>query len=447
MTIGHHHGHPTRDLAWHILSYAEASIDAKAVRVAKHCILDWFAVTLAGYDEPVARILREEIVPQSRGGASIVGAASRCSPVDAALINGTTSHGLDYDDVHITMLGHPTVSILPAVLALAETEGASGEAALRAFIAGYEAAVVIGGLVMPWHYEHGFHATATLGSFGAAAAAGVLLKLDHNQMAMALGLAGTQAAGLKSMFGTMAKPLHAGKAAANGVFAARLAKRGFTANPNVLETAQGFAATQGDRPIPDVLEFPARGTTVLDTLFKYHAACYLTHSTIEAVAQLCGANSLAPAQIAAIDVHVPDGHLRVCNIPSPRTGLEIKFSLRHTAALAAAGIDTARIDTYSDAMADDPVLVELRERVAVFGDHPAGTGAAVIIRKQDGGVLELDADVGVPDRDLDRQTARLAAKFQSLAEPVIGLVRTQRLRAAVDALDDAATVDRMMQLD
>ena len=370
MTIGHHHGHPTRDLAWHILSYAEASIDAKVLRVAKHC-----------------------------------------------------------------------------VLALAETEGASGEAALRAFIAGYEAAVVIGGLVMPWHYEHGFHATATLGSFGAAAAAGVLLKLDHNQMAMALGLAGTQAAGLKSMFGTMAKPLHAGKAAANGVFAARLAKRGFTANPNVLETAQGFAATQGDRPIPDVLEFPARGTTVLDTLFKYHAACYLTHSTIEAVAQLCGANSLAPAQIAAIDVHVPDGHLRVCNIPSPRTGLEIKFSLRHTAALAAAGIDTARIDTYSDAMADDPVLVELRERVAVFGDHPAGTGAAVIIRKQDGGVLELDADVGVPDRDLDRQTARLAAKFQSLAEPVIGLVRTQRLRAAVDALDDAATVDRLMQLD
>ena len=148
MTTGHRHGHPTRDLAWHILSYAEAAIDAKAVRVAKHCILDWFAVTLAGYDEPVARILREEIVPQSRGGASIVGAASRCSPADAALINGTTSHGLDYDDVHITMLGHPTVSILPAVLALAETEGASGEAALRAFIAGYETAVVIGGLVM-----------------------------------------------------------------------------------------------------------------------------------------------------------------------------------------------------------------------------------------------------------------------------------------------------------
>ena len=235
----------TAKLARHIVGYRSAGLDRAALTVAKQCVLDWYGVTLAGSNEPVARILREEIATSAQGPSSIAGFNLRCSPVDAALINGATSHALDYDDVH-PLIGHPTAAVLPAVLSIAEAKGRSGMDVLRAFIAGYEAAGFVGSLVMRSHYERGFHSTATVGSFGAAAAAGLLLDLDEAQMAVAFGLAGTQAAGLKSMFGTMAKPFHAGRAAANGVLAARLAARGFTANPGVLEVAQGFVATQSD---------------------------------------------------------------------------------------------------------------------------------------------------------------------------------------------------------
>lgn len=437
----------TRELARHVLGYRDAEIDAAARAVAKHCILDWFAVTLAGLDEPVARILRDEVEGSSVGKAGIIGTALRCAPADAALVNGTASHALDYDDVHLVMLGHATVAILPAVLALAETQGASGEQAMRAFIAGVEAAVYVGALVMPWHYDHGFHATVTLGSFGAAAASGLLLGLDETQMAMALGLAGTQAAGLKSMFGTMAKPLHAGKSAANGVLAARLAKRGMTANPDVLETAQGFIATQHDGSAIRDIELSRRGAAIVDTVFKYHAACYLTHSTMEAVATLRDRHALAASDMAAIDVHIPPGHLNVCNILSPRTGLETKFSLRHTAAFAAAGTDTAAIATYSDAAANDPSLIAIRERVTIHGDLRPGTAAAVTIRTGNGDLLEYETDVGIPDRDLDRQGARLAAKFRSLTGPVIGGDRAARLQANIEALDRANTLERLTRIE
>ena len=160
----------TAKLAHHIVGYRGADLDRAALTVAKQCVLDWYGVTLAGSNEPVARILREEIATAGQGPSSIVGFNLRCSPVDAALINGATSHALDYDDVH-PLIGHPTAAVLPAVLSIAEAKGRSGMDVLRAFIAGYEAAGFVGSLVMRSHYERGFHSTATLGSFGAAAAA------------------------------------------------------------------------------------------------------------------------------------------------------------------------------------------------------------------------------------------------------------------------------------
>src|SRR5215469_6179450 len=300
----------TAKLARHIVGYRSAELDRAALTVAKQCVLDWYGVTLAGTNEPVARIMREEMAASAQGPSSIVGFDLRCAPADAALVNGATSHALDYDDVH-PMIGHPTAAVLPAVLAIAETSGRSGIDVLRAFVAGYEAAGFVGSLVMRSHYERGFHSTATIGSFGAAAAAGLLLDLDEGQMAIALGLAGTQAAGLKSMFGTMAKPFHAGRAAANGVLAARLAARGFTANPGVLEVAQGFIATQSDGDPSADVSLPRSGSMVVETLFKYHAACYLTHSSIEAIKLLRRQLSFSGPDVASMDIHVTHGHLSV----------------------------------------------------------------------------------------------------------------------------------------
>src|SRR5215475_6491907 len=185
---------------------------------------------------------------QEQGGApiaTVIGHGVRLPVLLAALVNGAASHALDFDDVNLAMTGHPSVVLLSALIALAEERGSSGQDVMTAFVAGYELQCRLGLLLAPGHYNTlGFHATATVGSFGAAAACAHLLGLDAEKTATALGIAGTQAAGLKSMFGTMCKPLHAGKAAQNGLIGASLAARGFTSRGDVLDCPQGFAARQ-----------------------------------------------------------------------------------------------------------------------------------------------------------------------------------------------------------
>ncbi len=171
-------------------------------------MLDWFGVALAGLREPLSGILVRELVFGDRGDATLVGHAQRASVLDAALNNGASSHALDFDDTHTLMSGHPSAPVVPAALALAERDGRDGASFLAAFVVGAELECRLGALLNPGHYAAGFHATGTPGTFGAAAAAAHLLALDDGQWRNAIGLAGTQAAGLKSGFGTMAKPLH-----------------------------------------------------------------------------------------------------------------------------------------------------------------------------------------------------------------------------------------------
>ncbi len=200
-----------------------------AVTVAKQCLLDFIGVTVAGMREPLTRILLADV--REAGGApqaSIFLESQKANLDQAVLVNGAVGHVHDYDDVHMDMPGHPTVPVAPVVLALGEARGASGAQMLAAFSAGVDTECIIGKALGPSHYARGFHATGTLGSLGAAAAASVLYGLDDEATARALGIAATRASGLKSQFGTMVKPLHAGNAAMNGLSAARLAQRGFT---------------------------------------------------------------------------------------------------------------------------------------------------------------------------------------------------------------------------
>ena len=205
--------------------------------------------------------------------------------------------------------------------------------------------------LQPGHYTRGFHATGTVGAFGAAAACAHLLGLDAEATGRALGIAGTQSAGLKSQFGTMCKPFHAGKAAQNGLLAARLAARGFSSRPDLIECAQGFAATHAPDFLPEkALAEPKRGFHIYGNLFKYHAACYMTHAPIECGRQLRerrrGARPTSRRSPCSSH-HATD---RVCNIPAPTDGLEAKFSLRQTVAMALAGVDTASLGAYSEEM-------------------------------------------------------------------------------------------------
>ncbi len=357
----------TRVLAQRAAGLRWSDLPEPVRELARQCVLDCLGCTIAGAGDPLVGMLLDEMA--EAGGAaqaSVVGHRVRLPALAAALVNGAAGHALDYDDVNIAMPGHPSVAVLPGLLALAELNGSSGRELLTAFVAGYETTCRIGAALSPGHYGLGFHATATVGAFGAAAACARLIGLDAEQTATALGIAGTQAAGLKSEFGTMCKPFHAGRAAQNGLLAARLAARGFSSRTDLIECVQGFAATHGPDFSPAAaLAEPAHGFHILANLFKYHAACYFTHAPIECARELRHEHGLTPDKIAGITLRIDASTDRVCNIPAPVDGLQSKFSLRQTVAMALAGVDTASLGAYGDKTARDPALVRLRERIAI----------------------------------------------------------------------------------
>ena len=413
---------PTRELAKRIAGTRYHSIPPEARTVAKQALMDFIGVAVAGGREPLAEILASRIAED--GGhpqAVLIGRPNRASVRQAAWFNGSAGHAHDYDDVHTAMTGHPTVPVAPAVLALAEHRGSTGAAAIAAFCAGVDTECILGRYAGPGHYRAGWHATATLGSFGAAAAACALQQLNTATTAAALGIAGTRAAGLKSQFGTMCKPLHAGEAAANGVEAAALAARGFTSRADLLETDQGFMATQSPTSNPARFEQAlAQPAYTQDICFKYHAACYLTHSSIEATRQLRAANGFEPGDVEEVEIRVDPGHFKVCNIQKPATGLEAKFSLRFTAAMALAGVETASIDVFTDELTRNERLVALRDRVRVQAHTEPTPESIVTIRTSDGAEVSRACNVAIPMTDLDAQWRKLEAKFEALVGPRLG---------------------------
>lgn len=415
-----------------------SSLPAAVVLVAKSCVLDWLGVTLAGSREPLTRILLDAC-GEASGPASIVGHDRTAAPLTAALVNGSASHALDYDDTNLVMMGHPSVPVLPALLALAETRGATGRAFLTAFVAGVETECRLAVVLGPGHYLAGWHSTGTLGTFGAAAACAHLLRLPEAAWTHALGIAGTQAAGLKSSFGTMAKPLHAGKAASNGLLSATLAEGGFTANAQILETAQGFGATHDAVLAPERLTDVEGTFLTTQTVFKYHASCYLTHSAIEATRRIVSQHGVPPDDVEHVEVHVPAPHLDVCNIQRPRTGLEAKFSLRATVALTLLRTDTSEPATFSDDHVTDPRVQALLERIEVWGDRP-DAASDVLLRTTQGTTLTEEADLSSPAEDLDAQWDRLATKFLNLSAPVVGTRAARQLLELVAHMDDLADV-------
>ena len=438
---------PTRELGAWIASVDSGEIGERPRRWAKHAFLDWIGVTLGGCADPLVGILVSDAIAEGETGtARLVGRGERTTPSFAAMINGAASHALDYDDVNKRLHGHPTVPVVPALLAIAEQGRQSGRAVLDAFIVGYEVECLVGEMMGLAHYDHGWHATATVGTFGAAAGSARLLGLDAEQSATALGIAATQAAGLKSMFGTMCKPLHAGKAAMNGLMAARWAAKGFTSRDDALECAQGFGATLSTefRPLP-IRPDAAAPYAVEQNLFKYHAACYLTHSSIEAVRALFDQHEFAAADVQRVRTRVDPGHRRVCCIPEPATGLEVKFSIHHCIAMALAGEDTGDRDIYTDELAARADLVEMRRKVEVEDKvHDNRHAAEIVIDLADGRSLVQFHDVGAPADDVDAQAARLSAQFRRLAEPVIGVERAAETIELVNALDAADDIHALM---
>jgi len=353
----------------------ELSQAEEARQMMRLSLLDWAAVGIAGAQEPVARITRDMILAEGgQGAASVFGCMTRVPARASALINGATSHALDYDDTHFAHIGHPSVAVIPAAMAVAETTGATGAAFLDACLVGVEASIRIGIWLGRGHYQIGFHQTATAGAFGATLAAARLLCLSPMQTAHALGIASTRAAGLKSQFGTMGKPYHAGLAAQTGVEAATLAQAGFISNPDGLDASQGFGPTHAGAGDISALDGLNAEWWINTISHKFHACCHGTHAMLEALA---GVNT-PPEAIDQIIVTTHPRWMTVCNNPDPQTGLEVKFSYRHTAAMALSGIDTGALDSFTNDIARDPALRALAARVQVIADDSIAETATCV---------------------------------------------------------------------
>lgn len=427
---------PTQRLANFAVTTCTGDLPASALAFARLSLLDWCAVALAGRDEPVARIVRELVTTEGgRPQALLVGSDLRLPARAAALANGTQSHALDYDDTHFGHIGHPTVAVLPAALAVAEQRDASGAELLAAYLVGVETACRLGAALGPGHYAHGFHQTATSGSFGATAACARLLGLDVDATRHALGLVATRASGLKSQFGTMGKPFHAGMAAANGVEAATLAAHGFVSRPDGIECAQGFAATHAGALDERPLATP--GYLFEAIQYKLHACCHGTHAALEALLALRRNHDLAPDAVAGVEIATHPTWLKVCDLPEPRTGLEAKFSYRLTAAFALAGVDTAALASFSDANCAEPALRALRDRVRVVADEGvADTAARVTLTLSDGRTVLGDHDLADP-----QPLEALRTKLRAKAAALVGADRAEALWETIETLETRRAAD------
>ena len=384
---------------------------------AKLSLLDWMTCGIAGTSEPLAVKLRQ--LAAGEGGqpvASVLG-GMRVPPRMAALVNGATSHALDYDDTHFAHVGHLSVGIYPAALAIAEMQDTSAEEMIVAFLLGAEGAIRVGMTLGRAHYNHGFHQTATAGAFGATLTVGRLLGLDCSQMYHALGLCATRASGLTSQFGSMGKPYNAGVAAANGVECATLAGLGFTSADDGLMGHQGFVGAHlpgsGESTGPDLTfdsyKFP-------DNKYKLHACCHGLHAMIEALQTSEVVGGIPLEDISAFSLWTNPRWLAVCDIKRPRTGLEVKFSYNWLAGMTLRGDDTGDDRLFTDSMAGDSDLRRFAERISVKGDDKlTDLQARGEISFADGRVIPVWFDLA------DRLAPELLAeKLQRKSSTIIG---------------------------
>ncbi|WP_415221439.1 MmgE/PrpD family protein [Pseudophaeobacter arcticus] len=421
--------------AGQLAAFATSQIQPSVLarQMARLSVLDWLACGCAGTAEPVSRILRDQALSEAGAAQATLFGGTQVPARMAALANGTISHALDYDDTHFAHIGHPSVAVFSAAFAVGEGQDKPLAQVIEAALFGMELSIRVGLWLGRSHYQKGYHQTATAGAFGATVAAGRLLGLNTDQMEMALGLCATRAAGLKAQFGTMGKPYNAGLAATAGVEVAQLIKAGFEANPGAMEGTLGFGATHhGEGNLEAALQDLGQVWLFETISHKFHACCHGLHAALEASRSL----DLAAPEIASLTVRTHPRWMTVCNQPAPDTGLGAKFSYRTVLALQALGKDTARLDSYSDALCRDPRLVALRDQIHVQADDSlAETAAHVTLVRRDGKRLEASHDLQAPV-GYEAREARLLAKAAAL----LGPSRSAALWAVLQGAGSAADV-------
>jgi len=435
------------ELAKRINALRYDGLPAEAVHWAKVGILDTVGVTLAGAREDCARIVDGIATRDATGPSLIFGGNRRTAPLEAALVNGTASHALDFDDMTNNFGGHPSAPILPALFALADEIGASGRDFMAAYVAGFETECKIALGVHFYHYTKGWHPTATLGVFGAAAACAKLLKLPDDRIATALSVAASLAAGIKANFGTMVKPLHVGHCTRNGMFAALLARDGFSAGDRVFEHKQGFFNVfngEGNYDAGKILPAWAQPLDIVKPgiAIKQYPCCGSTHSALDAILKLAREHKPAADDIERVDVWTHTRRLEHTNRPEPKSDLDAKFSVQYC--MARALLDRRiSIEHFEGRAYEEPAVRKLLPRVHAApyttAQFPAENhfGAEVRIALRGGKALsaKMDQPFGRTS-DNPLPAGLLKEKFENCAARVLPRERVAALYSAIQGFEN-----------
>ena len=432
-------------LAEYTCDLRERPVADDVLHATKRAVVDWSAATIPGGLRPPATLLAAALSSElGAGAAMLIPYGTRASARTAALVNGCAAHTIEFDDIYRDALYHPGAPTIAAALAAAQDRHASGELFLRSVMAGYELSTRIGVVVNPAHYNF-WHTTGTVGTFGAAAAAATVLRLDPERCAHALATSGTLAAGLQQAFrsNSMSKPLHSGHAAETGLTAALGAEQGVTGALDILEGARGFGAAMCSNPDFARTLDDTRSFNIGRMTFKNYMACGHTFAAIDAIRALRTQSKLTPADVDRIEIATYAKALEVAGTLEPQTAFEAQFSLPYCVAVALVS-GSARMDAFTDEWLRNTAVRSLMARTRLTVDpradaqYPKQRAATVTVHTTSGETLSVHAPTRKGDPDNPLSDEELSDKFMELVAPVTGSTEASALLALLWRLETLA---------
>ncbi len=435
----------TRTLARYVVNGKYEDLPPAVRKEGTRTLLNFVGVAVGASRHPGVNDVVAALAPFSGPPqASILGRRERFDILNAAMINGISAHIFDYDDTHLRTIIHPGAPVIPAILALAEYQPVSGKAFLNALVIGVEVALRMGNCVCPEHYDRGWHSTGTCGMFGAAAASGILLGLSEQQMVWALGLAASQPVGFRESFGSMNKSFNPGRAANNGLLAAVLASRNFTSSDEMIEAKRGWANTISTKQdYREITEGLGKHYEAALNTYKPFACGIVLHPAIDAAIQLRKEYKLTPDQVDHVDLRVNPLVLELTGKKTPYEGLEGKFSVYHSVAVAIVE-GAAGEKQFSERAVRDPIVVALRSKVIPVIDpsiKPEQVDLTIVLK--DGRKLHKYIEHAVGSLEVPMTDSALEVKFSDLAEGILPAPQIRRLMDAcwgVEKLPSAAAI-------
>lgn len=446
----------TNDLYTTVSRITPKSLSAEARSHITDAITDCIGCAIGGSQEALAASLLETLVSAPEASlqmpARMLGNERFATSEDAALYNGTIAHALDYDDFSHPAYSHPSVVLVPALLACLPLKRASGAEMIAAYASGLQVYGKLGRALNTGHYLTGWHATATFGALAGAAAAARLVGLDRDAFWSAIGIAASSAAGLRVNFGTMTKPLHAGIAARNAVMAVRLASAGFTASPDALMGEKGFVEVfSGKSGIRREELFDWSTPIEIETEFglnlKPYPACAATHTAIEAAISLQAELRFTPQDVASITVGASQMAIQALVAGDPTTPLAAKFSMGFCVA-AAIVEDNISIETFEADRLNDPDIRALLPRIKMVDDERvrdhSELGSVVTVTLKDGRVAERELLIatGKPERWFDKD--RLLAKFLDCTTPAMPEAQARAIFTRFQSLEALSVASALL---